>query len=221
MRCRKVRSFLSTYCSGEAEDRRSAQIESHLDDCKSCRREADVYRSMNSMTKQMTSLKTSDDFTARLMTQVANQKFAETRTKAYLPKRIPIFGRRRLATVSAMAVVLLAVGIGVKYDGLYLNPGGPAYTEVASLDGSGVTDRYLTVQPIDNPLLNENKSVSKLIQQYNRWRQFSRSIRVNAGAEQFNAGGSNSLMASYRQPATPQKIKYIVRPVIKNYLVIP
>ena len=100
MRCRKVRSFLSTYCKDELDPDVSGEITRHLDDCKACRREAEAFRSINRMLDQMPVYKTGDDFTAKLFARIGSENIAEKRSKAFFPRRVPIFGITRLATVS-------------------------------------------------------------------------------------------------------------------------
>jgi len=219
MRCRKVRSFLSTYCRGETTPDVTAEIKGHLDDCNSCRREENVYRSMNQLVSDLPQMQTSDDFTAKLFSRIGQEGFAEHKTKAYWPKRIPIFGMARLATVASVAVVVLALGIGFNVGDRILFPSTPQIASTVSvLDMGTDDDLYLTVQPMDNPLLNEHKSVSRMIEQYNRWREYSKSLRVNSGAEHFLGGSPGISLASSR---TVSASNITVRPVVKNYLITP
>lgn len=220
MRCRKVRSFLSTYCRGETTPGVTAEIKRHLDDCSSCRREENVYRSMNKLVSELPQMKTSDDFTARLFARIGQEGFAERKTKAYWPKGIPMFSMARVAAVASVAVVILALGIGFDIGDRILYPSSPQMASTVSVRDMGTTDNdlYLTVQPTDNPLLNEHKSVSRMIEQYNRWREYSRSLRVNSGAEHFLGGNAGTALASSRTVSAPN---IIVRPVVKNYLITP
>jgi hypothetical protein len=217
MRCRKVRSFLSIYSKGETSPEVAAEIKSHLDDCSSCRREENVYRSMNQLLSELPQKKASDDFTSALFAKIGQEGFAERKTKAYWPKRIPIFGMARLATAASVAVVVMALGIGFGYGDRILSPATPQLATTVSGVETGTDDYYLTVQPTDNPLLNEHKSVSRMIAQYNRWREYSKSLRVNAGAEQLMNGGSGLTLASSHSGSP----NVIVRPVVKNYLIVP
>ena len=54
MRCRKVRSFLSAYCSDELNVRRKLAVSEHLSACSSCRQQDALIRSMNSSTSLAT-----------------------------------------------------------------------------------------------------------------------------------------------------------------------
>lgn len=221
MRCRKVRSFLSTYCKGELTPEESARIKSHLDGCSSCRREEEAYRSINQMVVNLPGMSVSNDFTAKLFQRIGQEGFAERKTRAFLPGRIPRFGIARLAAAASVAVLILAVGIGVNLGDGFLRPSPPQMASVVSAADIGTDDDlYLTVQPTDNPLLNEHKSVSRMIQQYNRWRELSRSLRPNAAAEQF-LGGGNVTMASARSGSFTDGSGIRVRPVVRNYIIIP
>ena len=222
MRCRKVRSFLSTYCRDELTPEVAGDITRHVDTCSSCRREMEAFRAVNRMLTQQPSLKTGEEFSAKLFARIAGENFSEKRTKAYLPGRIPLMGASRLAVVAATAVVVLLVGTGLnishQFDGS--SPVPLALTGTTTSGGSD-NDRYLTVQPTNNPLLNTQKSVSRMVQQYNRWRELSRVVRSHSGAEQFIMGnGANAVMASAGSTSDPINIIRI-RPVVKNYLVVP
>lgn len=218
MRCRKVRSFLSTYFRGETTPEESAKIGRHIEECASCRRELQVYTSLNKAYKEIPALKTSDDFNTRLFTKIGHERFAEKKSKAYLPGRIPRFGATRLATYAAVAVIVLALGIGLQLDPDILSPNSHQMTDAGSTQANPAEgDMYLTAQPVDNPLLNARKSVSQVVQQYNRFREYSKSLRTSGGVEQLMGGGVNASLASYGSNTT----SYRVRPVVRNYLVVP
>ena len=220
MRCRKVRSFLSTYSRGETTPEQTARIESHLTDCSACRRERDVYMSLNRMFTELPQTKTSDDFTDRLFTRIGQENFAEKRSMAYLPGKIPRFGGRRLATVTASVMVILALGLGIKLGDRINLPSSPQMAVTQQTELADAENLYMTVQPSDNPLLNERKGVSKIVQQYNRFREYSRSLRTNGAVEQLMTNASNATLTSTGTSAMPQPI-FRVRPVIKNYLIVP
>ncbi|MCK4462475.1 MAG: zf-HC2 domain-containing protein, partial [candidate division Zixibacteria bacterium] len=110
MRCRKVRSFLSAYCRDELQSNRRRQVSEHLLACPACRRQETVCRDMNTTLQEMPTLKATDGFNQRLLQRVAQERFAETRTKAYQPKSAPLFLWRKLVPVMATAcIALLAV----------------------------------------------------------------------------------------------------------------
>lgn len=218
MRCRKVRSFLSTYCKGETSPNVTAEVKNHLEDCNSCRREENVFRSMNRLVSDLPEYKTSDDFTARLFEKIGQEGFDKRKTRAYRPRRIPIFGVAKLATAASVAVIVLALGIGFNAAEKFLLPPTQPMATATPVTDVGSDDRYLTVQPTDNPLLNEHKSISRVIEQYNRWREYSRTLRVNSGAEHFLGDGQAITLASSRSGMSSN---FIARPVVKNYLIVP
>lgn len=218
MRCRKVRSFLSIYSNGETSPEISAEIKQHLDECNACRREENVYKSMKQLVSDLPQIETSDDFTNKLFAKIGQEGFAEKRTKAYMPRRIPFFGVARLATAASVAVIVLTLGISFNLGDRLLFPNSPHMATVPTTDNGRADDLYLTVQPTDNPLLNEHKSVSRMIEQYNRWREYSRSLRANSGAEHFLGGDPTVTMASSHAGSRPN---IIARPVVKSYLITP
>jgi hypothetical protein len=217
MRCRKVRSFLSTYCREETPAELSARIKEHLEDCSSCRREEAAYRLLNKAIADLSQKTASDDFTSRLFGRIGQERITERRMKAYFPKRIPRLGRSRLAAAASVAVIILALGIGFGLDDAFLGPNGrqiAGTTPVTVVDD----DRYLTAQPEDNPLLNEHKSVSKMIAQYNRWREYSRSLRI-LNADQILGSRSVSFASSGLNNGGSPNI--MIRPVNRDYLTSP
>lgn len=215
MRCRKVRFSLSTYSKGELPADLAADIKEHLSGCNSCRREAEIVFSMNRLVQEMPKVKTSSDFNARLMERVAREGRSPARSKAYLPGAIPRFNRTRLATLTATAVILLAVMLGVNFGGSILSPNAPMTT---STGGMISDDLYLTVQPTNNPFLNERKTVSDVVKQYNRWREYSKSLR-SSGVEQY-LGGTGSVLTS-GQSTGSGSAEFRIRPVVRNYLITP
>lgn len=219
MRCRKVRSFLSAYSKEEVSAGVAAKIKKHMDDCASCRRELEAVRSVQAMVKGISGLKTSDDFTGRLLTRVAQERFAEAKTKAYLPGRVPLLGGVRLAMIASTAVVVLALGITFNIGDRLISPSMPQAVLTSNAAGSiADEDRYLSAQPTDNPLLNEHKSISRMVAQYNRWREYSKTLRSHSAAEQFAGGGTAVMAAAQTVGGTGE---FRVRPIVKNYLVVP
>lgn len=214
MRCRKVRSCLSTYCRGELPADRAVEIKNHLAGCNSCRREAEAIMSVTRLVREMPSMKTSSDFSARLMQRIAAEGSEPVTREVHLPGRIPRFNRMRLATVAATAVIILAVMFGVNYSGSGLNPTAP----MATINDNG-GDLYLTVQPTSNPLLNEHKSVTDAVKQYNRFRELSRQVR-STSMDQFQGVAGNAMMVSSQSSPLYQG-NFQIRPVNRNYMIVP
>jgi len=120
MRCRKVRSFLSAYCSGELDRRHNRAVSEHLLTCAACRREEAVYRQMVEAVAEVPQMGITEDFNSRLLNRIAQERFAETRTKAYMPKPAPLFLWRRVAPVLAtFCLAVFVVFSGLEYDRAY------------------------------------------------------------------------------------------------------
>ncbi|MEE9443997.1 MAG: hypothetical protein V3V99_15140 [candidate division Zixibacteria bacterium] len=194
------------------------QIEQHLEGCGSCRREADIYKSLNKAVMGLPDIETSEEFNARLFQKIGREGFAEARSKAYLPGRIPRVDFIRLATYAATAVIVIGLGLGIAMSDKLFSPSSPRM--MSSIETLKDDNLYLTVQPVDNPLLNEKKSVSEVVRQYNRFREYSRALRASSGSELFSGQTPGITMTSTQ--STPLGANgFRVRPVIKNYLVIP
>ncbi len=141
MRCQRVRSFLSAYCKGELAEKRTGAIAAHLEGCPRCRYEEAAYREMNKSFGQLPSFTVSDDFNSLLLKRVADERFKETRTKAYLPKKIPVVSFNRLAPVVAAACFVFAFIFSGGMD-LFIDTPETPRSVVVELD-----DSYMTVQP--------------------------------------------------------------------------
>ncbi len=108
MRCRRVRSYLSAYCRGELAGWRHQAVREHIAACPECRREEAVFWEINKSIGNLPERKVSADFNSKLLDRIAKERFRETRTKAYLPRRAPIFGRGKLIPAFASACLVLA-----------------------------------------------------------------------------------------------------------------
>jgi hypothetical protein len=109
MRCRKVRSYLSSYCRGELPQGRQKAVLEHLNLCPDCRREESVCREMESTLGRLESYRVSPDFNSRLLDRIARERFKEARTKAFLPRRAPVVRWERLAPVVAITCLMLGM----------------------------------------------------------------------------------------------------------------
>lgn len=148
MRCRKVRSLLSAASFDELGARQQAAVREHTAGCPSCRKEASYYASIKQAVGELPGRGLSDDFNTRLLNRIAEERFAETRTKAYLPKPAPRFAWRLLAPVTA-TVALLAVAVVSMYSPSE-RPSHP-FVSTTSAQPGHIDDSYLTVQPLHNP----------------------------------------------------------------------
>lgn len=141
MRCQKVRSFLSAYCKGELVEKRTGAIAEHLEGCIRCRYEEAAYRELNKSVGELSGYTVSGDFNSLLLKRVANERFKETRSKAYLPKKIPMVTFNRLAPVFATACFIFAFIFSGGMDLFIDTKEAPTYVTI-ELDNS-----YMTVQP--------------------------------------------------------------------------
>lgn len=214
MRCQKVRSFLSAYCNDELDSRKKMAMSDHLSECASCRKEEAIYLSMKKATPQVGGLKVSEDFNDKLLNRIAQERFKETRTKAYLPKPAPVITWGKLAPVvaSTFVVVLIAFSLLVNGGQNQLNP------QLANTTAQ--SDDYMTVQPTNNPnmTVNADKTWS-----FNR--QLAKSERISRISNNMNSGQSfNTLASQTIQPASQDRVPfaqnyYRIRPVIKVYVI--
>jgi hypothetical protein len=125
--------------------------------------------------QQLPELAVSDDFNSKLLNRIAQERFAETRTKAYLPRRAPVILWRQAipAFATACLVVLLAVVV--------LSPqfknGDTRMTDKEML----LDDSYLYAQPTNATCVRENWSFKQQLTQIERMNRISRAILRQAG----------------------------------------
>ncbi len=214
MRCRKVRSCLSAYCREELTGRRYTAVSEHLLNCKSCRAEEEVYRQMYAAVAKIPSMPVSTDFNARLLDRVAQERFAETRTRAYLPKSAPLFSWRKgvPVVVTACLAIFAVVSMMPSTD----QPGSRV------LAGDSSDDSYLTVQPVSNP----NMTV-RMHKDWSLDRQLAHTQRANRISNNLmpvgSFGRSYATPVSTGAPVTGRPVPYLrqnlqVRPVLKTYV---
>ncbi len=146
MRCRKVRSYLSAYCRGELSERRRSAVAAHLAKCTECRQDEAVVLEIDRSVKGLPVYKTLDGFNSRLLNRMAQERFQETRNKAYMPKRAPIFGWGRLVPAFATVCLTLALVFFGGFDILQQQEESVIYTDNGESAGE-LDDRYLTAQP--------------------------------------------------------------------------
>ncbi len=167
MRCRRARSLLSIFCSGELTGRQQVALREHLAECADCRKEAAAFTSVREATKEMSMRSVSADFNNKLLNRIAAERFAETRTQAYLPQPAPIL-RWKLA-IPVLATACLAVVAAV---GWYSHQ--EPSEQWAAAGSNGPNDSYRTVQPLDNPNLTAGLS-----KDWNLHGQLAQSERVS------------------------------------------
>jgi hypothetical protein len=180
MHCRKVRSLLSAACSDELDSRLQAVVKDHLASCPSCRKEASYYSSLRLATRELPKKTLSEDFNARLLNRISQERFQETRTRAYLPRRAPRLTWRTLTPVLVTACLALVVVGNFLYNGKLFTPNAPTSTLPTSMD-----DRYLTAQPGNNPNLavglRQDWSLKQQLARAERLEQISRGLANQYG----------------------------------------
>jgi hypothetical protein len=119
-------------------------VREHISTCASCRTEEAALRAMLASTRDLPKASLSADFNTKLLSRIAQERFAETRTKAFLPRRAPSLSWRTVAPVLSGALVLAVVAVAVLNapQDRIIDFNGPS----AQLD-----DSYRTVQPVNNP----------------------------------------------------------------------
>jgi len=223
MRCRKVRSFLSAYCHDELNSRRKLAMSEHLLTCSACRREEDIYGQMAETSAQLPSVEISEDFNTKLLNRIAQERFAETRTRAYLPKAAPLLSWKGLAPVVVTACLAVFAVISLVPND---NSSSPMFAgdETSLTDpGSGdLDDSYLTVQPTTNPHMTvnmeKNWSLDRQFARAERIRKISNSIIPTGsfGSQQYQLTSSGSSLTG--QPVPYLLNQYRMRPVVKIYV---
>jgi len=158
MRCRKVRSYLSAYSNSELTGRRLIVVREHLSTCAECRKEEAIYKSMRRAGKDLSDVSLSGDFNARLLDRIAQERYSETRTRAYLPRTAPAVQWWKV--VPAVTTALLLVFFGVNTLIPMLNQD----IQQLAVGDESLDNSYLTVQPTDNPNLEVdlNKLLAKV-----------------------------------------------------------
>ena len=217
MRCRKARSYLSAYCNGEIDGRRKQAVREHLLTCANCRREEAIYRDMAGAARELPGIRLSDDFNAALLNRIAKERFAETRTRAYLPRSAPSFFWRRLAPALAMAcVALFAIVATLPTSQEDVRPA------VIASEGRTLDDSYLTAQPVTNPNLTvnlrEDWSLSHQLAQAERIDRISRTLAPVGGFGSWDESHELARLTSGVARPMPYVADYYrMRPVVKIY----
>ena len=208
MRCRKVRSYLSAYSNNELTGRRLLVVREHLSTCAECRKEEAIYKSMRRAGKVLPDVPVSGDFNAWLLDRIAQERFTETRTRAYLPRTAPVVQWWKVVPAVTAAVLLVFFGFNSLLPVLDRNPQQMAAGD-ESLDNS-----YLTVQPTDNPNLEVdlNKLLAKVERSDRIYQEMAR--RDGFGALQPLETWVN-VSASSQAPFVNDY--YRIKPVIRVY----
>ncbi|MDD3731238.1 MAG: zf-HC2 domain-containing protein [candidate division Zixibacteria bacterium] len=208
MRCRKARSYLSAYSNNELTGRRLIAVREHLSTCTACRKEELIYRSLNRVGKELSEVPVSADFNARLLDRIARERFAETRTKAYLPRTAPVLQWWKVipSVASVIVVCLLA------YQTFRPSPG--YHPERLAHSDDSLDDSYLTVQPVNNP--NMEVDLNKLLAKVERSESITASLIRQEGFS------SQQPMETWVSAFSSSQVPYVnnyyrINPVIRIY----
>ncbi len=217
MRCQKVRSCLSAYCREELTGRQRLSVQEHLADCEACRRQEESVRVFHLKAVEVRPPALSADFNTKLLNRIAQERFVETRTKAYLPKRAPLFMWRRvvpvLATVTMAVLSIISIMSGPTG---FFAPG-----NVGSTISAGLTEPYLGGQPTNNPNM-----ASKLRKDWTLQSQFEQTARINRisglltsrNGFSLDERGNLELIGSFGSNRLPYSVHvYRLRPVVRVY----
>ncbi|MCB2229415.1 hypothetical protein KQH82_01780 [bacterium] len=220
MRFRKVRSYLSAFSNDELTDRQREAVRERLAKDSQLRAEEQAFRAMREASKELPSVHVSDDFNAKLLNRIAQERFAETRSNAMLPrKRVPVPMWWKAVPVAVTAALLLFAVIGTGNLNQFGSPSAPM-ASAGSLD-----DAYLTAQPVDNPNLAVSLGTGWSLE-----RELQRSQRVT---QIFSALTSDNSFGAFGRPVgLAQNVSvrsgnrspylndyYQVRPVLRVYRV--
>ncbi len=221
MRCRKVRSYLSAYCNGEVTGRKRLVIDKHISDCSCCRKEEAIYYSLNSVKTEIGSFNVSDKFNEKLLNRVAQERFAETRTKAYTPSNPPILTWGRVLPSVITACVAVFVTVMVMSPNVVQN--NQNYASNTSNTDKQLDDSYKTVMPKNNPNMavnmNKNWSLNNQMERAERVQNLSNTMtQVGSFSSAENAVLTGS-RTKQNSPIPFFESYYNVRPVIKVYII--
>jgi len=197
MHCRRVRSFLSAYSNDELTGAVLRDVRGHLSGCRECRNEEAVYRTMRLANRHLPGRHLGADFNSRILDLVAKERFAETRTQAYMPKAVPSIVWRRVipAVVSVCAVVIVAVSL-VGFPGYKSQNGSQTATGV----DVSKNNEYLSVQPKDVRIdqLNPQWSLNHQLAQTDRFDLLTSSMTQTTGFERHRAFAGNPFEFLFR-----------------------
>jgi hypothetical protein len=208
MRCRKARSYLSAYSNNELTGRRLITVREHLSTCAACRKEEAVFRSLRRAGKELSQASISDDFNARLLNRIAEERFLETRTRAYLPRTVPAVQWWKVIPSVASVLILCLLAYNTFRPSFNNRP-----ATVAGANGS-LDNTYLTVQPNNNP--NMEVDLNKLLA------KVERSDRITASLTRSDGFSSQQPYDIWVNVNSTNQVPYVynsfrVNPVIRVY----
>ena len=213
MRCQKVRSYLSAYCNDELAGRKKLAVDEHLSTCALCRKEESLYNAMFAAKSEIGSLEVSNVFNNNLLNRIANERFAETRTKAYHPQRPPLMVWSKVVPAVVSAFVVVFALVTLFSEGIMSN----RYNYASQ--NNNLDDSYLTVQPTNNPNMTKDWSLDNHLARVERSNRISRNM-MQSGSFPGNQNLSLASVSSQNKRPIPYVTTYYhIRPVIRLYLV--
>ena len=202
MRCQRVRYSLSAYCRDELTERKRKAVAAHLQSCTECGREEMFLREIGSAGGNLTGPKLSADFNSKLLSRIAQERFRETRTRAYFPpKRVPLFSWSRAIPIAATACLVLAFVLNGGVRESLFHSETPVIAQTSSQQG--LDDRYLTVQPEGQHALVVHKKTSlgggqwafhKELARVNRIKGFVNSLASQTNFSPYTNTGTENLI---------------------------
>lgn len=191
MRCRRVRFYLSAYCRSELSEGRCKAVLEHLESCPDCRREEGVLRDMMGALNKSFHYEVSADFSGRLLNRIGAERFSETRTRAFFPKKTPVIGWTRavpaIATVCLILTFVLTGGLKNMYRQIVPE-------QIASVTTQNLDNSYMTIQPQSDHVLTQHAMVAMAGKD---WAFKSQLARYNRIRSLMNAMQSQNDFASY------------------------
>jgi hypothetical protein len=142
----------------------------------------------------------SADFNSRLLNKIASERFSETRSQAYFPKKSPALIWSRAIPVVATACLVLAFILTGGINNFMTQSNSE---QIASTTSQALDDRYLTVQPQSNHALVQHVSIPSAGK---NWSFHGQLARVNRIRSLMNAMQSQNNFVSYSSEVieTPQ-----------------
>ncbi len=217
MRCQKARSFLSAYCKNELGSSLSSAIAEHLSTCHQCQKEESYYVNIIDASRLLPELKVSGDFNNRLLNRIVKERFQETKNKAYLPKRPPLFSFTRAVPVMAAACLILVAGYFTVLDKEIVT----AEENYSSFENS-LDDSYLTAKPRYSRVnqttsLHKDWSFDEELAKVSRVNRIS-NLLTNNGSGYFSSGNTHLASNNSRLYLPYATSYYRMKPVLKIYI---
>jgi len=200
-------------------------VREHISTCAECRREEALFGSIRQSAPVLKAQPLSSDFNTKLLNRIAQERFAETRTRAFLPHRAPAIPWGRVVPVVASVMVVALVAVGVLRSDRFVQPSAPQAVATVSTNADGqaiLDDSYLTAQPSHNPnmagAMQKEWSLNTQLARAERASRITGQLTRSGGFAGMNpAGGleSNGVIILGRTPYGGVVIQ--VNPILRTY----